>query len=104
MTTPNAGPGTATGLARRFEAHERSRIRAAARHSRHVFPGDVGELLCRELIAYAEFGVRFSADALIPRLATQILTMRIHHDAEAIPRATPTASRHFCGGSLSSRT
>jgi hypothetical protein len=76
MTSLTAvGPQRATGLADPLQTHEKSRIRAAARHARRVYPGDVGELLYRELSAYAEFGLRFSVDALIPRLATQILAM-----------------------------
>jgi hypothetical protein len=65
-----------------LQVHERSRIRAAARHARRVYPGDVGELLHRELIAYAEFGLRISVDALIPRLATRILAMTAEDGAE----------------------
>jgi hypothetical protein len=69
------GPGSITGNADPFQAHERSRIRAAARHARRMYPGELGELVFRELSAYAEFGIRFSVDALIPRLATLILAM-----------------------------
>jgi hypothetical protein len=65
-----------------LQVHERSRIRAAARHARRVYPGEVGELIHRELIAYAEFGIRFSVDALVPRLATLILTMTADDTAE----------------------
>jgi hypothetical protein len=54
-------------------AHERRRLQAAALHARRVLPGRVGELVQRELTSYAEFGWRFSADALIPRLAAEIL-------------------------------
>ena len=53
--------------------HERSRIRAAALHARRLYPGRVGDLVHRELCAYADFGYRFSNDALIPRLAAEIL-------------------------------
>jgi hypothetical protein len=58
-----------------MEQHERSRIRAAARHARRVYPGPVGELLHRELNAYADFGVRFSGDGLIPQLAAHVLRL-----------------------------
>ena len=61
--------GNATALAH----HERSRIRAAALHARRLYPGRVGDLVHRELCAYADFGYRFSNDALIPRLAAEIL-------------------------------
>jgi hypothetical protein len=70
-TVPGTGPlhGTATALA----VHERSRVRAAALHARRTYPGPLGELAYRELVAYAEFGYRFSTDALIPRLVAEIL-------------------------------
>jgi len=70
-THPPSAPqrGDATPL----PFHERSRIRAAALHARRLYPGGVGELVHRELCAYADFGYRFSNDALIPRLAAEIL-------------------------------
>ena len=43
-----------------LQPHERSRYRPAAGHARRVYPGPLGELAYRELIAYAEFGYRFS--------------------------------------------
>jgi hypothetical protein len=61
--------GNATALAQ----HERSRIRAAALHARRLYPGALGELVHRELTAYADFGYRFAGDALIPRLAAEVL-------------------------------
>jgi len=61
--------GNATALAH----HERSRIRTAALHARRLYPGALGELVHRELTAYADFGYRFAGDALIPRLATEVL-------------------------------
>ena len=79
LTAVGSEPTAARGL---LELHERSRIRAAARHARRVYPGEVGELIHRELIAYAEFGIRFSVDALIPRLATRILAMTAEDGAE----------------------
>jgi hypothetical protein len=65
--------GLITGSASPLLAHEKSRLRAAARHARRLYPDELGELVFRELTAYAEFGIRFSVDALIPRLATRIL-------------------------------
>lgn len=67
----------------RLERHESSRLRAAAAHALRVHPGPVGEVLARELLAYAEFGYRTRDsrdDALIPRLARQVL-------ATPVPRA-----------------
>lgn len=71
-----------TGPAAPIAAHERSRLRAAALHARRVLPGGLGELVQRELTSYADFGWRFSTDALIPRLAAEIL-------ATPSPRSTP---------------
>jgi hypothetical protein len=61
------------GNAAPFAAHERSRLRAAAHHARRALPGPLGELVHRELVAYADFGYRMAADALIPRLAADVL-------------------------------
>jgi hypothetical protein len=60
--------GNATGL----ELHEKARYRAAALHGRRIYPGPLGELVHRELTAYADFGFRFKDDGLIPRLAAAI--------------------------------
>jgi hypothetical protein len=62
-------PGDAVALA----AHERSKLRAAAEHARRALPGPLGDLVHGELLAYAEFGYRMTSDALIPRLAADIL-------------------------------
>jgi hypothetical protein len=67
------------GSAAWLELHEKSRYRAAAAYAGRLYPGPLGELVHRELSAYAEFGRRFSSDALIPRLATSILAMRLEH-------------------------
>jgi hypothetical protein len=85
-TTPVGLPAVRHAL----EAHEKARLRAAARHARAVYPGEVGELVSRELTAYAEFGIRFSVDALIPRLATRVLAM------SAAERADVVADRPAC--------
>ena len=57
----------------RLPLHEASRLRAAARHAQRAYPGAIGELLARELTAYAEFGYRFLADGLLTRLAAEVL-------------------------------
>ncbi|GAA4875527.1 hypothetical protein [Actinomycetospora straminea] len=64
------------GDAEALPPHERSRFRAAAWHARRIYPGPLGELVSRELSAYAEFGYRLSNDGLIPRLATAVLATR----------------------------
>lgn len=62
------------GEAGKLELHDVSRYRAAARHARRLFPGPLGELVSRELAAYADFGHRFTQDGLIARLAEDVLT------------------------------
>ncbi|MCD2195172.1 hypothetical protein LQ327_17535 [Actinomycetospora endophytica] len=53
--------------------HEKSRLRAAAHHARRALPGPVGDLVSRELVAYADFGHRMTVDSLIHRLAADVL-------------------------------
>ena len=48
-----------------------------------IYPGPLGELAYRELIAYAEFGYCFSDDGLISRLAAAVLATRSEHHPEA---------------------
>jgi hypothetical protein len=72
-----------SGNANQLHLHECSRMRAAALHARRVLPGLLGELVHRELTAYAEFGHRFTADALIPRLATEVLAIRSPADGDS---------------------
>lgn len=68
--TSAATPGDAQALS----FTETSRYRAAAHHARRLLPGALGELVRRELTAYADFGYRLSRDHLIDQLATQVLT------------------------------
>jgi hypothetical protein len=68
---PPAPPATL----RRMELHEISRLRAAAAHALRVLPGPLGELAARELIAHAELGYRGAVDALVPKLAQQVLAL-----------------------------
>jgi hypothetical protein len=55
---------------------DKIRCRAAALRARRLYPGPLGELVNRELSAYAEFGHRFSTDTLVPNLATAILAIQ----------------------------
>lgn len=57
------------------QRRESARYRAAARHARQLYPGPVGELVFRELSAYADFGFRFAGDGLIPRLVATVLAV-----------------------------
>lgn len=74
--------GRIRGDAAQLQLHEASRCRAAAGHARRVYPGPLGELVFRELSAYAEFGYRFDTDGLIQRLAAAVLALRSDHHLE----------------------
>jgi hypothetical protein len=76
-------PAPIRGDADPFSAHERSRVRAAAHHARRLYPGPLGALIHRELVAYAEFGYRFAVDALVPRLVTEILAAPVTDGRES---------------------
>jgi hypothetical protein len=60
----------------RLALHDQAQLRSAARHARLVLPGAIGEVIARELNAYADFGRRFHSDALIDRLAQEVLATR----------------------------
>ncbi|MEJ3653518.1 hypothetical protein WEH80_11090 [Actinomycetes bacterium KLBMP 9759] len=64
------------GDAEPLPSHDRARLRAAALHAKRIYPGSLGELVSRELLAYADFGFGFGRDALIPRLASEVLDER----------------------------
>jgi hypothetical protein len=52
----------------RMDRHQRMRLRTAAFRAAQVYPGPVGELLCRELLDWEEFGYRFGGGAFMTRL------------------------------------
>lgn len=60
----------------RLALQDQARLRGAARHARLALPGTIGEVIARELIAYADFGRRFRRDAMIDRLAQEVLALR----------------------------
>ncbi|MFC5139305.1 hypothetical protein ACFPK1_13775 [Actinomycetospora rhizophila] len=72
IETPEASPHL-RGDAAVLPLHDKYRLKAAAHHARRALPGPLGDLVHRELLAYAEFGYRVTADALIPRLAADVL-------------------------------
>lgn len=66
----------------RMDQHERAKMRAAAFQATRVYPGAVGEMLKREIIAWEEFGFRFTTDALMNRLIAELMkapTGPCHH-------------------------
>jgi hypothetical protein len=58
----------------RMDHHQRMRLRTAAFRATQVYPGPVGELLCRELLDWEEFGYRFGGGALVSRLTDHLLS------------------------------
>lgn len=66
-------PTTATNPPARLEWAETQRCRNAANTARRRYPGPVGELLARELDAFADFGFRVSQGALMQRLVAELL-------------------------------
>lgn len=56
----------------RLDHHERSRLRAQAFRAKQVYPGPVGELISRELLAFEEFGYRLAAGALVMSLVRHL--------------------------------
>jgi hypothetical protein len=74
-TTPppqyTVGSGPAD-LPDRMLHDERSTLRTAAVRVRKLYPGPLGELAARELMAVDEFGWRLVNDSLIGRLRDQI--------------------------------
>ncbi|GAA4877080.1 hypothetical protein [Actinomycetospora straminea] len=72
MTTTTTEPGGVRPCATVLGEDD---VRAAAEQARRRYPGPVGELLHRELIAYARLGHRFTSDgdALLPHLTTHLL-------------------------------
>jgi hypothetical protein len=61
MTPPNA-----------MDPHERMRLRAAALRASRIYPGPVGELVCRELLSWDEFGYRLGGQSMIMRIVEVI--------------------------------
>lgn len=53
--------------------HEQSRIRAARFRAKRLYPGPVGELIDRELGAWADFGFRLDKSGMAARLVDHIL-------------------------------
>ena len=62
----------------RLELHEASRARVAARHAQDLYPGALGRLVARELLAYAEFGRRFPQDGLTESVISEVLAQQPH--------------------------
>lgn len=97
-----SAPTRATAMAE-LMLHEKSRYRAAAEHARRIYPGPLGELVHRELTAYAEFGYRMAGDGLIPRLTADVLATTARPPTSPFEDTAPTpAESRPCRSSSSS--
>ena len=68
---PAGGAGRADG---ELDGAERRMYLDAAEHALRAYPGALGELVHRELRAFADFGYRLAGDGLIARLAAEVLS------------------------------
>lgn len=66
-------PDTSGNPFDRLNTQKRLRVRKAAFHATHLYPGPVGEALSRELWDWEKWGWRFGGDGLIARLVEHIL-------------------------------
>jgi len=71
-TTPLLDSGRRVPRDEALTSFERRQYLEAAERALAVYPGALGELVHRELRAFAEFGFRLAADRLLPRLAAEI--------------------------------
>lgn len=61
--------------------HEKMRLHAAAFRVTRLYPGPVGELASRELLAWEEFGYRLGGEGTVMKLVEHVLTTPLHDDA-----------------------
>lgn len=57
-----------------MDHHERMRMRAAAFRAKKLYPGPVGELISRELLAWEDFGFRLGGDQQVMQLVQHVMT------------------------------
>ena len=70
---------------------ERRTYLDAADLALRAYPGALGELVRRELRAFAEFGYRLAGDGLIARLAVEVLSAV--REGDTAGAGTPSGSR-----------
>ena len=70
----------------------RTRVRQAARHAEHVYPGPVGRLVAHELAAYADGGHGPSPAGLAELVVREVLD-----------RPVPRRPRHVRSGEITAR-
>lgn len=73
MYAPNVLVPHPSAAPARMTADVKGLLRAAAYRGQRLYPGPIGELIVRELLAVEEFGWVLGADALATRLARHIM-------------------------------
>jgi hypothetical protein len=74
-TPPPAGAplGEPVNKPEKLDHHDKMKIRAAAFQAKRQYPGPVGELICKELLDWEDFGFRFgNRGGLIGRLVAEV--------------------------------
>lgn len=61
---------------------DRARLRAAAFRATRIYPGVVGELICREVLAGEEFGYRLDSGRMTMKLVEHIEKAQLPTPAE----------------------
>lgn len=77
LPKPTPDPTLPTEPPAKMDLHEKSRASAAAHRAKKLYPGVVGEVLFRELEAYAQWGYRLDQTGLMPRLVAHIMTTEV---------------------------
>jgi hypothetical protein len=83
-TTPERGSG-------RITARDIARVRRAAMIASSTLPGAVGEIVARELRAYADFGYRFGADGLLDKVTKELLSGQNPGPSAVVPFPRPAS-------------
>ena len=75
VETPGAAVPDPTAPPNRLHPNERMRIRAASALATRVLPAPIGQLVCRELGSWEEFGWRLERGGLVMRVVRAVETM-----------------------------
>ncbi|MGQ0573424.1 MAG: hypothetical protein ACT4RN_04365 [Pseudonocardia sp.] len=70
---------------RRTSPADDLRLTRAAERARSRYPGPVGELLRREILAHRDFGYVLDGSGLIPQVVSELLAEGHHRIARARP-------------------
>jgi hypothetical protein len=66
----------------RMSREDKMRLRAAAFRVTRLYPGPIGALVAREILAWEEFGFKLGSDSIIAAAVDQILKAEIAGNIE----------------------